>query len=405
MNFHFSRANAVSSPNRFESVFPALILNQQAPYVHDKPNEFHIRKHQQIDIASEANKGWKMKTPIQNQQPILPPGHPPILPGKVGVLLVNLGTPEATSYWPMRRYLKEFLSDPRVIETNRTIWWLILNLIILTFRPTKSGHAYEKIWNNERNESPLKTITREQSKGLAHALGEDIHVDWAMNYGLPPISERLQALQQKGCDRILVFPLYPQYSAATTASVMDKLGTAMAQIRWQPTIRVVPPYFATTSYIDAIAGSLSDYLKNLSWKPDRILMAFHGLPKEYLDKGDPYHCHCQKTARLVRNKLGLSADFLQLVFQSRFGRAEWLKPYAQDTVEELPSQGVKNLLIISPGFAADCVETLEELSIGLKETFEEKGGENFAVVPCLNASPASLKMLETIVRTELKGWL
>jgi protoporphyrin/coproporphyrin ferrochelatase len=346
-----------------------------------------------------------MSSDLKNQMPVLPPGHPPIRPSKIGVLLVNLGTPEATSYWPMRRYLKEFLSDPRVIEVNRVLWWFILNLIILTIRPKKSGHAYEQIWNNEKNESPLKTITRDQANGVAHALGEAVEVDWAMNYGLPPISERLQALQEKGCDRVLVCPLYPQYSAATTASVMDKLGKALAQIRWQPAIRVVPPYFAEKSYVDAVAGSLQDYLKRLPWEPDRILMAFHGLPREYLDKGDPYHCQCQKTARLVRNKLGLSPDFLQVVFQSRFGRTEWLKPYAQDTVEELPDQGVKNLLIISPGFASDCVETLEELSIGLKETFEEKGGENFAVVPCLNASPPSVKMLESIIRNELKGWL
>jgi ferrochelatase len=346
-----------------------------------------------------------MTSDLKNQAPVLPPGHPPIRQSKVGVLLVNLGTPEATSYWPMRRYLKEFLSDPRVIEVNRVLWWCILNLIILSFRPTKSGHAYEQIWNKEKNESPLKTITRAQAEGVAKALGDDVVVDWAMNYGKPPIAERLQALKDEGCDRILVFPLYPQYSAATTASVMDKLGKAMEKIRWQPAIRVVPPYFAETAYVDAIADSLKDYLKNLSWKPDRILMAFHGLPREYLDKGDPYHCQCQKTARLVRNKLGLSPDYLNVVFQSRFGRAEWLKPYAQDTVEELPKQGVKNLLIISPGFASDCVETLEELSIGLKETFEEEGGENFSVVPCLNASPTSLKMLKSVVRNELKGWL
>jgi protoporphyrin/coproporphyrin ferrochelatase len=346
-----------------------------------------------------------MKSDLKNQAPVLPPGHPPIRQSKVGVLLVNLGTPEATSYWPMRRYLKEFLSDPRVIEVNRVLWWCILNIIILTFRPRKSGHAYEQIWNKEKNESPLKTITRAQAEGVAKALGDEVVVDWAMNYGKPPIAERLQALKDEGCDRILVFPLYPQYSAATTASVMDKLGKAMEKIRWQPAIRVVPPYFAETAYVDAIADSLKDYLKNLSWKPDRVLMAFHGLPREYLDKGDPYHCQCQKTARLVRNKLGLAPDYLNVVFQSRFGRAEWLKPYAQDTVEELPKQGVKNLLIISPGFASDCVETLEELSIGLKETFEEEGGENFSVVPCLNASPTSLKMLESVVRHELKGWL
>jgi protoporphyrin/coproporphyrin ferrochelatase len=346
-----------------------------------------------------------MKDQYAQHHPELPPGHPPILPSRIGVLLVNLGTPEATSYWPMRRYLKEFLSDPRVIEINRILWWFILNIIILSFRPTKSGHAYEEIWNKERNESPLKTITRAQAEQLSVKLGKDISVDWAMRYGQPPIAERLQALKEQGCDRILVVPLYPQYSAATTASVMDKLGAALQAMRWQPAIRVLPPYFAQTAYVDAIAESLQEHLDQLTWKPDRILMAFHGLPREYLDKGDPYHCQCQKTARLVRNKMGLSTDQLQLVFQSRFGRAEWLKPYAQDTVEELPKQGVKNLLIISPGFASDCVETLEELAIGLKETFEEEGGEHFDVVPCLNASVGSIQMLETLVRNELKGWV
>jgi protoporphyrin/coproporphyrin ferrochelatase len=344
------------------------------------------------------------KTSVTETQPLLPPGHPPILPSRIGVLLVNLGTPEATTYWPMRRYLKEFLSDPRVIEVNRVLWWFILNFIILSFRPQKSGHAYESIWNNEKNESPLKTITRAQAEGVAKALGDVVEVDWAMRYGQPPIAERLQALKDKGCDRVLVVPLYPQYSAATTASVMDKLGQALEQMRWQPAIRVVPPYFAQASYIDAISASLQDYLDQLTWKPDRILVAFHGLPREYLDKGDPYHCQCQKTARLVRNKMGLSKDFMQVVFQSRFGRAEWLQPYAQETVEGLPEQGVKNLLMISPGFASDCVETLEELSMGLKETFEEKGGKHFAVVPCLNASATSLTMLENLIRNELKGW-
>jgi protoporphyrin/coproporphyrin ferrochelatase len=358
-----------------------------------------------FDKVPEANNGQAMSPPHAIEQPVLPPGHPPILPRKRGVLLVNLGTPEATSYWPMRRYLKEFLSDRRVIETNRVLWWLILNVIILSFRPTKSGHAYEAIWNKDLNESPLKTITRGQSEALSKAFAGNIEVDWAMNYGLPTIADRMRALQEKGCDRVLVFPLYPQYSATTTASVVDKLGTALAQMRWQPSVRIVPPYFGEPSYIDAIAQSLTDFRNKLSWKPDRILMAFHGLPREYLDKGDPYHCQCQKTARLVRNRLGLSPDYLQVVFQSRFGRAEWLKPYAQDTVEGLPAQGVKNLLMISPGFASDCVETLEELAMGLKETFEEEGGENFAVVPCLNESAPSIRMLEAIIRNELKGWL
>ena len=337
----------------------------------------------------------------------LPPGHPPIPQRKVGVLLVNLGTPEATDYWSMRRYLGEFLSDKRVIEVNPVLWWFILNGIILSFRPQKSGHAYDKIWNRENNESPLKTFTRAQADKLREKMGEadKLVVDWAMRYGKPAVGDKLQALKNQGCDRILIFPLYPQYSAATTATVLDKAYEELAKMRWQPALRTVPPYFENTSYVSAIAASLDAAMKELSWKPHRILIAFHGLPKEYLDKGDPYHCHCQKTARLVREKLGLSKDYAQVVFQSRFGRQEWLKPYAQDMVEELPSQGVKNLLIISPGFASDCVETLEELAIGLAETFHEKGGENFKVVPCLNDSAVSISMISEIVKNELQGWL
>jgi protoporphyrin/coproporphyrin ferrochelatase len=337
----------------------------------------------------------------------LPPGHPPIPQKKIGLLLMNLGTPEATDYWSMRRYLKEFLSDRRVIEVNRVLWWAILNLVILSFRPTKSGHAYKEIWNKALNESPLKTFTRGQSEKIAAAFAKqkNLMVDWAMRYGRPPVAERLDALQKAGCDKIVLFPLYPQYSAATTATALDKAYDALKTMRWQPSIRTVPPYFDHPAYIDALAESLKAHMAGLSWKPDRILVAFHGLPREYLDKGDPYHCHCQKTARLLREKMKLSADDMQLVFQSRFGRAEWLKPYAQDTVEGLPAQGVKNLLMISPGFSSDCVETLEELAIGLKETFHEHGGQNFTVVPCLNDSPVSIKLLTQLVNEELKGWI
>jgi protoporphyrin/coproporphyrin ferrochelatase len=336
---------------------------------------------------------------------VLPPGHPPIKPRKTGVLLINLGTPEATSYWPMRAYLKEFLSDRRVIDTNRVLWWLILNVIILSFRPQKSGHAYASIWNKALNESPLKTFTRAQSDKLGAMLGDDrLVVDWAMRYGKPSIAERLTAMQEAGCDRIVLFPLYPQYSAATTATALDKAYMALAAMRWQPAIRTVPPYFDHDGYVDALANSLTTHLAGLSWKPDRILVAFHGLPQEYLDKGDPYHCHCQKTARLLREKLGVSKDFLQLVFQSRFGRAEWLKPYAQDTVQSLPRAGVKKLVMISPGFASDCVETLEELAIGLNETFKEHGGEEFSVAPCLNDSAPGIALLHDLVRNELAGW-
>jgi protoporphyrin/coproporphyrin ferrochelatase len=336
----------------------------------------------------------------------LPPGHPPILPRKTGLLLLNLGTPEAPDSKSLRVYLKEFLSDRRVIETNRVLWWIILNGVILNIRPKKSAHAYEQIWNKTKNESPLKTFTRAQTEKVAEALKCDkLVVDWAMRYGKPSIAEKIAALKEQGCDKIVLFPLYPQYSAATTATALDKAYEVFQGMRWQPAIRTVPPYFDSPAYIDAIAGSLKTYMAQLQWKPDRILLAFHGLPREYLDKGDPYHCHCQKTARLVREKLGLSADFAQLVFQSRFGRAEWLKPYAQEAVEQLPKQGVKNLLMISPGFSSDCVETLEELGLGLKETFEEAGGENFAVVPCLNDSQASISMLTKLAKAELANWI
>ena len=340
-------------------------------------------------------------------QELLPPGHPKVNKSKIGVLLMNLGTPEATSYWPMRRYLKEFLSDRRVIETNPALWWVILNGIILTFRPQKSGHAYEKIWNKALNESPLKTITRGQSEMLQEALRDrpEIIVDWAMRYGLPPVAQRIDALKEQGCDRILLFPLYPQYSAATTATALDKCFDALKTLRWQPTVRSVPPYFDHPAYIDALAKSIKQHIKGLPWKPDMILTSFHGLPKEYLTKGDPYHCHCMKTARLLREKMKLSPEYLQVVFQSRFGRAEWLQPYAQETVEQLPAKGIKNLVMIMPGFSADCVETLEEVAIGLDETFKHAGGKNFSAVPCLNDSQPSIDMLEALVRQELKGWI
>ncbi len=342
----------------------------------------------------------------RSDNPHLPPGHPPVASPRPGLLLINLGTPEATDYWSMRRYLKEFLSDRRVIETNRVLWWFILNVIILTTRPKRSGHAYASIWNHEKNESPLKTFTRSQAEKLAGALdrGERLVVDWAMRYGFPPVGKQIMALKEMGCERIVLFPLYPQYSAATTATALDKAYEALQSMRWQPMIRVVPPYYDHPAYIDAIAESLQNHLTTLDWAPERILVAFHGLPREYLDKGDPYHCQCQKTARLLREKLGYSKDVMHIVFQSRFGKAEWLKPYAQDTVEALPSQGVKKLLMISPGFASDCVETLEELAIGLKESFLARGGDRFSVVPCLNDSQSSIALLKTLAENELAGW-
>ncbi len=336
-----------------------------------------------------------------------PADHPNVSYGKIGVLIINLGTPEATDYWSMRRYLKEFLWDKRVIEVPRPIWWLILNGIILTTRPSKSGHAYEQIWNNEKNESPLKTITRSQCEKLAERFAghPQIVVDWAMRYGLPPIAERLKALQEQGCERVLLYPLYPQYSATTTASVQDKAFDAFKEMRWQPAIRTVPRYHDHPLYIEAIASSLKSHIDSLDWQPDMVLASFHGLPEEYLLKGDPYHCHCQKTGRLMREKLGMSEQNFMTVFQSRFGKDEWIKPYAEDTVIKLAQDGTKNLVMIMPGFVSDCVETLEEIAIGLKEVFEEHGGENFSAVPCLNDSDASIDLMEELIATELKGWL
>src|SRR5579872_5473600 len=274
-----------------------------------------------------------------------PDGHPAAKHGRIGVLLVNLGTPEGTDYRSMRRYLKEFLSDPRVIEENRIKWWLILNLIILTVRPGRKGRDYEKIWNRERNESILKTITRGQAEKLATSFAGDarVLVDWAMRYGNPPIPARLDAMRRAGCDRILIVPLYPQYAAATSATVCDKAFEALAQMRWQPAVRVAPPYYDDPVYIEALAESLEAALAKLPFKPEKILASFHGMPQDYARKGDPYPAHCAETARLLRARLKLDESRLMLTFQSRFGTAEWLKPYTDATVKSLAQQGVKNL--------------------------------------------------------------
>ena len=337
----------------------------------------------------------------------LPPGHPPVNFGRIGVLMVNLGTPDATDYWSMRRYLKEFLSDRRVIEVPRAIWWPLLNLVILTTRPKRSGHAYQSIWNKERNESPLRTITRAQAEKLAPRFADDrrIVVDWAMRYGTPSIPERLEALQKAGCERILLMPLYPQYAASTTATVNDKAFDALKAMRWQPALRTLPPYHDDPVYIDALATSITQSIEKLDFEPEMVLASFHGLPKEYLDKGDPYHCHCHKTARLLRKRLGWSEDRLKLTFQSRFGRAEWLQPYTDETVEGLAKSGIKRLAIVSPGFAADCVETLEEIAMQNGDIFREHGGEQFAALPCLNDSPEGMALLEPLARRELMGWV
>ncbi len=337
----------------------------------------------------------------------LPPDHPRIPPRRIGVLLVNLGTPDATDYWSMRRYLKEFLSDRRVIEENRIKWWLILNLIILSVRPARKGKDYEKIWNREKDESYLKTITRSQAEKLAASFADDprLLVDWAMRYGNPSIGSRIEAMQQAGCDRILVVPLYPQYAAATTATVADKAFDALAVMRWQPALRIAPPYFDQPVYIEALAASLEEGLAKLPFAPDVILASFHGMPEDYLKKGDPYYCQCAATTRLLRERLGRDESQLMLTFQSRFGAAEWLKPYTIDTVEALAKKGVKNLAVITPGFTADCLETLEEIAMENASVFKRAGGENFAHIPCLNDSERGMAVIRDVVTRELQGWI
>jgi ferrochelatase len=339
------------------------------------------------------------------------PGHPDVRSGAVGVLIVNLGTPEATDYWSMRRYLKEFLSDRRVIETPAWLWWPILNLIILTRRPSVKGKDYDSIWNKELNESPLKTITSSQAVKLATGLAgsasaRPIVVDWAMRYGKPSIASRLAHLQQEGCDRILLVPLYPQYCAATSATVCDKAFDALKTMRWQPTLRVAAPYFDNPAYIDALAASTRASLAKLDFEPEVILASFHGIPQDYHDQGDPYFCHCAKTTRLLREALGLDEKQLRMSFQSRFGGAQWLKPYTDFTVKALAEkEGVKRLAVITPGFAADCLETLEEIAVENAEYFHEAGGERFAAIPCLNDSDEGLAVLEAVARRELSGWV
>ena len=336
-----------------------------------------------------------------------PPGHPAVPARRIGVLLVNLGTPDATDYWSMRRYLSEFLSDRRVIEENPVKWWLILNVIILTVRPGRKGRDYDKIWNREKNESFLKTITRSQAEKLAASMADDarILVDWAMRYGNPSIRSRLDAMQQAGCDRILIVPLYPQYAAATTATVCDKAFEALATMRWQPALRVAPAYYDAPAYIEATAGSLEEGIAKLPFKPDAVVASYHGMPEDYLTKGDPYYCQCAKTTRLLRERLGLGEDELLMTFQSRFGTAEWLKPYTDKTIEGLPGKGVKNLAVITPGFSADCLETLEEIAMENAEIFRHAGGENFAHIPCLNDSDRGMAVIRDVVGRELMGWV
>ena len=336
----------------------------------------------------------------------LPKDHPPVPQPKVGILLINLGTPDALDYWSMRRYLGEFLSDQRVVELPKILWQLILQGPILTFRPTKSAKAYREIWNNELDESPLRTITREQTEALRARLGDEpVHIEYAMRYGNPSIPSVLNEMFAQGCWKILCVPLYPQYASSTTGSVMDKIGDTLKAMRWQPTIRVSPPFYDDPQYVSQLAASVKRQLDALPEPPEVLVASFHGVPKEYLLKGDPYHCMCQKSARLLREALDWPEERFKVAFQSRFGPKEWLQPYADELIESLGHEGVKRVAVVSPAFYSDCVETLEEIAMGLKETFEEAGGESLVALDCLNASDEGMAFLEYMVRRELGGWL
>jgi ferrochelatase len=330
-----------------------------------------------------------------------------VRPERVGVLLVNLGTPDTADAKGVRVYLKEFLSDPRVIEDQGLLRKLVLNGIILRVRPGRKARDYLKIWNTEKNESPLKTITRAQSDKLAAAISDHDHVvvDWAMRYGNPSIASRIEALTAQGCDRLLVVPLYPQYSAATSATVCDEVFRVLAGMRAQPTLRVTPPYYDDVDYIEALTVSISAHLKTLPFQPELIVASFHGMPQKYVDKGDPYQAQCIATTDALRRRMGLDASKLLLTFQSRFGFDEWLQPYTDKTVERLAKEGVRRIAVITPGFSADCLETLEEIAQENAEIFKHNGGEQFSFVTCLNDSDPGMDVIRQLVLRELQGWI
>jgi len=328
-------------------------------------------------------------------------------PRRVGVLLINLGTPDTADAEGVRVYLKEFLSDPRVIEKQGLVWKFVLNGIILRRRPRTKALDYKKIWNNEKDESPLKTITRSQAARLGEALSGHAHVavDWAMRYGNPSIRSRIEALIGQGCERILAVPLYPQYSASTTATVCDEVFRVLSSLRAQPALRVMPPYYDDPAYIEALASSIEAHLGTLPFKPELIIASFHGMPRHYVDKGDPYERHCVATTEALRRRLGMDASKLLLAFQSRFGTDEWLQPYTDMTIERLAREGVRRIAVVTPGFATDCLETLEEIAQENASIFRRNGGEQFAAIPCLNDSGAGMDVIRTLVLRELQGWI
>jgi len=326
--------------------------------------------------------------------------HPPIKYGKTGVLIINLGTPDSTSWFDIRKYLREFLSDRRVIEVNPIIWQIILNLFILTFRPSKTAKAYKEIWMKNENMSPLLYYTKQQSEKASQLFNkENIIVDFAMRYGNPSIKSKIAKLHDVGCENLVILPLYPQYAAATTATVCDEVYRTLMKMRWQPSLKIIPHYESNPLYIDALVSSINKKINEIDWKPEIIIASYHGIPKKYFDKGDPYHCYCHKTTRLISEKF--NSIKIKTTFQSRFGPQEWLQPYTDKTLENLPKEGIKNILTICPGFSSDCVETLEEILIQGKESFINAGGKNFDMVPCLNDNEDHIILLKSLIEKNI----
>lgn len=339
---------------------------------------------------------------------VLPADHPPVKPKKIGVLLLNLGTPDATDYWSMRKYLSEFLSDQRVIDYPKIFWQPLLQGIILSRRPFTSGEAYKSIWNTEKNESPLKTYTRSQCEKIkAHMQDKypQLVFEWGMRYGNPSTQAGIDSLFEQGCDRVVLFALYPQYSACTTATAYDKAFDVLKKMNWQPYVRTMPAWHDNPQYIKVLADSVRNKLKTIEQEPEYILTSFHGLPKRYLMEGDPYHCFCAKTSRLVQEDLGWDKERWITTFQSRFGPEEWLQPYTDKTIERLAHEGVKHLAILSPAFVSECVETLEEINIEARNDFLENGGESFTYIECLNDTDPHVELLASLLENELQGWV
>ena len=326
--------------------------------------------------------------------------HPPIKFGKTGVLIINLGTPDSTSWFDIRKYLKEFLSDKRVIELNPIIWQLILNLFILNLRPSKTAKAYKEIWMKDQNMSPLLYYTKRQSEEISKSFSnKNVIIDFAMRYGNPSIKSKISKLHEIGCENLVILPLYPQYAAATTATVCDEVYRTLMKMRWQPSLKIIPHYESDPIYINALVNSINKKINEIDWKPDLIIASYHGIPKKYFDKGDPYHCYCHKTTRLISEKFNLVK--IKTTFQSRFGPQEWLQPYTDKTLENLPKEGIKNILTICPGFSSDCVETLEEILIQGKESFLNSGGKNFDMVPCLNDNEDHIFLLKSLIERNI----